>query len=117
LRDPGGATIVPRGTQENLEEGHLTELDLARRLEELFREVGEAHHQAYIETDGADPEWPLWYADYLRERLGPLLDANFTKSELVYLLILLSNEQPLRAPGANWARYYAGFFIERYAAP
>ena len=100
-----------------LEEGHLTELDLAQRLEELFREVGEAHHQAYIETDGADPEWPLWYADYLRERLGPLLDANFTKSELVYLLILLSNEQPLRAPGANWARYYAGFFIERYAAP
>ena len=117
MRDPGVATIVPRGTQENLEEGDVTELDLAQRLEELFREVGEAHHQAYIETDGADPEWPLWYADYLRERLGPLLDANFTKSELVYLLILLSHEQPLRAPGANWARYYARFFIDRYAAP
>lgn len=26
-----------------------------------------------------DPEWPLWYADYLQERLGPLLDANFTE--------------------------------------
>src|SRR5215207_621925 len=42
--------------------------DLARQLEGLFHEVGEAHHQAYIETDGADPEWPLWYADYLRGR-------------------------------------------------
>jgi hypothetical protein len=48
------------------------ETDLAGQFEGLFREVGEAHHQVHIETDGADPEWPLWYADYLRERLGGL---------------------------------------------
>jgi len=24
-------------------------------------------------------------------------------------------EQPLKAPGANWAGYYARFFIRRYA--
>jgi hypothetical protein len=53
--------------------------DLAQQLEELFREAGAAHHQAYIETDGADPEWPLWYADYLRERPGALLDVSFTR--------------------------------------
>jgi hypothetical protein len=88
--------------------------DLAQQLEELFREAGEAHHRAYIETDGADPEWPLWYADYLRERLGALLGATFTRSQLVYLLILVASEQPLNAPGANWARYYARFFITRY---
>ena len=84
-----------------------TDTELRGKLEGLFREVGEAHHQAYIETDGADPEWPLWYADYLRERLGELLDASFTKSELVHLLVLVANEQPLKAPGANWAGYYA----------
>ncbi len=93
----------------------MTETNLARQLEELFREAGEAHHQAYIETDGVDPEWPLWYADFLRERLGTLLDANFTKSELVHLLVLVANEQPLNAPGANWARYYAKKFISLYA--
>jgi hypothetical protein len=92
----------------------MVETDTARQLEDLFHEVGEAHHQSYIETDGADPEWPLWYADYLRERLGDLLDANFTKSELVHMLVLVANEQPLRAPGANWARYYAKFFIALY---
>ena len=27
----------------------MTETDLARQLEGLFHEVGEAHHQAYIE--------------------------------------------------------------------
>lgn len=89
--------------------------DLTRQLEELFREASEAHHQAYIETDGADPEWPLWYADYLQDKLAPLLDATFTKSELVYMLILVANEQPLTAPGANWARYYAKKFLSLYA--
>jgi hypothetical protein len=91
------------------------ETDLTRQLEELFREASEAHHQEYIETDGADPEWPLWYADYLRDKLAPLLDATFTKSELVYMLILVANEQPLTAPGANWARYYAKKFLSLYA--
>jgi hypothetical protein len=97
-----------------VEEDHVTEMDLAGQLEELFRETGEAHHQAYIETDGADPEWPLWYADYLQERLGLLLDASFTKSELVYLLIWVATEQPLSAPGANWARYYARKLLTLY---
>ena len=92
----------------------MSEADLGQQLEGLFRDVGEAHHQAYIKTDGADPEWPLWYADYLRDRLAPLLDASFTKSELVYLLVMVANEQPLTAPGANWARYYAKFFIRLY---
>jgi len=92
----------------------VAETDLSRQLEGLFREVGEAHHQAYIETDGADPEWPLWYADYLRDKLAPLLGASFTKSELVYMLLLVANEQPLAAPGANWARYYAKKFISLY---
>jgi len=93
----------------------MMEMDLAGQLENLFHEVGEAHHQAYIETDGADPEWPLWYADYLRESLGMLLDASFTKSELVHMLVLVANEQPLKAPGANWARYYARKFVRLYA--
>ena len=42
------------------------------------------------------------------------MNASFTKSELVYMLILVANEQPLRAPGANWSPYYAKFFIGLY---
>ena len=91
------------------------ETDLTRQLEELFREASEAHHQAYIETDGADPEWPLPYAEFLRDRPAPLLDAGFTKSELVHMLVLVANGQPLRTPGANRARHYAKKFIDLYA--
>jgi NAD(P)H-hydrate epimerase len=88
--------------------------DLAMELEQLFVETGHAHHQAFIETNGADPDWPIWYADYLKERLSTLLGATFTRSELVYLLVMADKERGLNAPGAKWPRYYAKFFIERY---
>ncbi len=94
----------------------MPETDLLRQLTDLFREAGPAHHRAYLETDGADPEWPLWYADFLHERLGKLLGARFTRSELVYLLVCADKEQALHAPGADWPSYYARFFAERYGA-
>ena len=36
--------------------------------------AGRAHHQAFIETDGEDPEWPLWYASYLQAPLSSKLN-------------------------------------------
>jgi hypothetical protein len=92
----------------------MTDVDIAEQLEDLFREAGSAHHKAFIKTNGEDPEWPLWYADYLIEKLGNLLNAKFTKSELVYLLVMAEKERALMAPGSDWPRYYANFFIERY---
>jgi hypothetical protein len=80
----------------------------------LFEKAGEAHHAAYEEADGADPDWPIWYADYLHADLTRLLKATFTQSELVYLLVGLDKEVQQRAPGANWHRYYAKSLIARY---
>lgn len=88
--------------------------DLPETLADLLMNTGKAHHQAFIEVDGADPDWPLWYADHLREPLGEQLGATFTKSELVYLLVLAEKERNLMAPGARWPQYYAGFLIDRY---
>lgn len=88
--------------------------DLMQALIDLFQEAGRAHHRAFADTDGADPEWPIWYAAYLHERLCNLLHARFTQSELVYLMVLASKEQSSRAPGTDWMRYYARFFLERY---
>ncbi len=80
----------------------------------LFRESGPAHHKAYIETNGADPDWPIWYAAYLHERLSKLLKGSFTKSELVCLLIEADKEHKQKAKGTDWPSYYAQFFLERY---
>ncbi len=92
----------------------MSDDNLYQQIENLFIETGEAHHKAFIKTDGADPEWPLWYSEHLKEKLGRLLNAKFTRSELVYLLITAEREMALMAPGAGWAKYYATFFIERY---
>ncbi len=38
----------------------------------------------------------------------------FTKGELTYVLVLLSKEQPVKAPTVEWAVYYADYIAEHY---
>lgn len=80
----------------------------------LLHEAGQAHHDAYSATDGADPDWPIWYARHLHEPLAALLGASFTQSELVYLLVALDRDLKARAPGAEWVSFYTRWFLERY---
>jgi hypothetical protein len=88
--------------------------DVTAQLEALFQEVGHQHHQAFVEVDGADPEWPLWYADRLIDSLPSVLGTDLTKSELVYLLIHLGKEQQREAPDMPWTRFYAEYFAREY---
>lgn len=80
----------------------------------LLQQTQQAHHTAYIETDGDDPDWPIWYAVYLVDKLPPLLQADLTKSEITYLLVHLSKLQQLDAPGSQWSRYYAKALVGKY---
>jgi hypothetical protein len=61
---------------------------LIDELANLLNETAEAHHKAFAATEGEDPDWPIWYADYLLEKIRQMLKAKFTKSELIYLLVL-----------------------------
>jgi hypothetical protein len=79
------------------------------KLEGLFRETGRAHHQAFLATDGVDPEWPIWYAGFLQDRVNVLSSRVLTKSELVYLIIAAEKEREAIAPEAQWPRYYARY--------
>jgi NAD(P)H-hydrate epimerase len=85
-----------------------------QQLIDLLREAGDSHHRAYAETDGIDADWPIWYAEHLRDPLAALLNAQFSRSELVYLLISLDREVQRVAPGADWRAYYARVLLERY---
>jgi hypothetical protein len=87
---------------------------LADELANLLNETAEAHHKAFAATEGEDPDWPLWYADYLLGKMSQMLKATFTKSELVYLLVSADKENGSVAPGAYWPRFYAKFIISRY---
>jgi hypothetical protein len=83
-------------------------------IDKLLEKANQAHHHAYLATDGFDPDWPIWYADYLLDDLPPLLEANLTKSDLVYLLMHLDKKQALEAPGSRWSRFYARYLAEKY---
>jgi hypothetical protein len=87
---------------------------LADELANLLNETAEAHHKAFAATEGEDPDWPLWYADYLLEKMREMLKAKFTKSELIYLLVLPDKKNGVVAPGAYWPRFYAKSMISRY---
>ncbi len=92
----------------------MAEHDIVPQLKQLFKEAKEAHFAAFADVDGADPEWPWWYAQHMHLRLRTLLQADFTRSELTHLLVLVDRERALRAPGSEWTAYYARFFVQRY---
>jgi glutaredoxin len=82
------------------------------RLAALFEQTGQAHHEAFRDTDGDDPEWPLWYAEHLQERLQPFLAAPLTRSRLVFCLIGADDEHRATESDVPWPEYYARRFLE-----
>jgi len=90
----------------------MTDDSQVERLETLFEQTSKAHHEAFIEADGQDPEWPLWYAEYLHERLQPFLAAPMTRSRLVFCLIGADEEYRAEESEVPWPRYYAERFLE-----
>jgi hypothetical protein len=92
-----------------------TPIDLTQQLAQLFHQTAEDHHVAYAATDGVDPDWSIWYAGHLLENnIERLLEAKLLKSDLIYLLVLADKMQHMEAPGGQWERYYANFFLNRY---
>jgi glutaredoxin len=89
--------------------------ELRTQLVGLFREAGRAHHEAFAASGGDDPDWPIWYADYLRAPFAEQLDMKFHKSQLIYCLMNANFEHQARSPESDWSEYYADQLIERCA--
>lgn len=92
-------------------------MNIERRdnLAELFQDTGRAHHKAFAATDGADPDWPIWYADYLKGPFADRFDMNFYSSQLIYCLMDADFEHQARSPDSDWPQFYADEILERYA--
>jgi hypothetical protein len=85
---------------------------------DLLQEVAETHHRVYRITDGDDPDWASWYADWLIElsELPTLLGRTPVRSELVYLLVLLDKEYAGKQPAEPWPQYYARRIADHFSA-
>ena len=66
----------------------------AKKISALLHEAAETHHIVYRITDGDDPDWASWYADWLvnHSELPDLLDVEPVRSELVYMLVRLDKK-------------------------
>lgn len=76
-------------------------------LTDLLAETGRHHHAAFISSDGADAEWPLFYAAYLQTKLWDRLGVLLTRSEIIHVLV--SSDEALRngAERGPWPPVYA----------
>jgi hypothetical protein len=82
-------------------------------LVQLFRDAGRAHHDAFAATDGDDPSWPEWYAEYLAGRLSGILGIELPVPVLAYDLRTVDREHDHTV---RWPEYYATWFRGRYSA-
>jgi NAD(P)H-hydrate epimerase len=78
---------------------------------ELLTEVGPAHHRAFAETDGADPDWPAWYAKWLLDRLPDT--RGIEESRLADLLTEAADTHKASGSNEAWPPFYARFLVER----
>ncbi|MFA9412252.1 MAG: glutaredoxin family protein [Deltaproteobacteria bacterium] len=90
----------------------MSDQNTVDQLAALFEQTGEAHHEAFRESDGEDPEWPIWYAEHLQDRLEPFLAAPLTRSRLVFCLIGADDEHRATESDTPWPEYYARRFLE-----
>jgi hypothetical protein len=80
-----------------------------RRIAELLHEAAETHHVVYRITDGDDPDWASWYADWLLDlsELPELLGARPVRSHLVHALVELDREFTAAGADERWEDWYA----------
>jgi NAD(P)H-hydrate epimerase len=85
-------------------------------LAALLLETGQHHHQAFIESDGADPEWALWYAAHLQTKIWDSFGSVPTRSKLVHVLI--DGDERIRAGETTeaWSTFYAQLISDALSA-
>lgn len=87
----------------------------ARKQEELadlFRRTARAHHEVFVDVEGEDPEWPMWYAHHLTDDLNELAGSDWSRSEVVHLLIVSDREYTIAGSPGDWPEYYAAYFLD-----
>ncbi len=82
----------------------------------LLRQAGAAHHQAFLAVNGADPDWPQWYAAYLAAPLGRRLGVGLDQAALAGALAELDRRHRATAPGESWPEFYGERLIAQFSA-
>jgi hypothetical protein len=91
--------------------------DAVQALSQLLHQAAETHHIVFAISDGDDPDWASWYADWL-VNLSPLphiLGSRPVRSELTWLLVGLDREFTRDKPTQPWEDFYAQRVAQHFA--
>ena len=88
--------------------------DTTDRVAELLHEAAETHHVVYRISDGDDPDWASWYADWLLDlsELSELIGARPIRSHLVHALVELDRQYAAESPHERWEDWYAAKLVD-----
>ena len=86
-----------------------------KKISKLLHEAAETHHVVYRITDGEDPDWASWYADWLLNlsELPELLGKKPVRSHLVHALVQLDRDFVGQKLSGKWEDYYAKELLAR----
>ena len=91
----------------------MTEDELAA----LFVETGHRHHEAYLESDGVDPECVSWYAAYVQAHMWDRLGRLLSRSEIGSLILRADAEVRANPQnGDDWPHVYARVLLGHVAS-
>jgi hypothetical protein len=85
------------------------------KIAELLHEAAETHHLVYRITDGDDPDWASWYANWLLDlsELTGLLGSAQVRSHLVHALVQLDRDYRAASSDERWEDWYAARLADR----
>jgi hypothetical protein len=80
------------------------------KVADLLREVADLHHRYYRVTDGADDDWPEWYAAWLvdHSELPDVLGRRPSRSSMTALLLQADRQEH---GGDAWEVAYARLIV------
>jgi hypothetical protein len=89
-----------------------------KALSVLLHQAAETHHQVFSITDGDDPDWATWYADWLvnLSRFSDLVGAKPPRSAVTYQLVSLEREYSQSGSSEAWEDFYATRLMARLSA-
>jgi hypothetical protein len=88
----------------------------AQRIANLLEEAAETHHRVYRISNGDDPDWASWYADWLLNlsELPEILGTRPVRSHVVHALVQLDGDYGRDSPEDPWPQYYAQRLLELF---
>jgi NAD(P)H-hydrate epimerase len=75
------------------------------------RTSGHHRHRAFEDSDGVDPEWPLWYAAWLQAHLWDRAGQVPTRSQLVHWLLSGERDHSQTDGTTPWPEFYAALIL------